>query len=396
MSVADDDGMHDVRFDRIMKILNVNMSIDPITGGGTAERTVKIARYLARHGVDSSLLTSDIGLDEKLCRSLSDVSLHVLRNFYTRYYISRISFKRIATIVAQADVVHLMNHWTAINAAVYRVCRQLNKPYVVCPAGALLYYGRSLLLKRMYNYIVGKNIIKNATRHVAIPAEEAYQFESYGIDPKSVVVIPNGIDQDDFNARDDHRFREKHALGSDPFILFMGRLNSIKGPDLLLNAFAACHKMSSRYRLVFAGPDDGMQKILETTAKKRAIENRVHFIGYVGGEEKSQAYHAAEILAVPSRQEAMSIVAIEAGITGTPVLMTDVCGFRHIEAINGGMIVKPEVTAIGDGLQTLLEDREESKQRGQRLKGYVLSNFTWDSIIAKYISVFRTISASSN
>jgi glycosyltransferase involved in cell wall biosynthesis len=91
----------------------------------------------------------------------------------------------------------------------------------------------------------------------------------------------------------------------------------------------------------------------------------------------------------------MSIVAIEAGITGTPVLMTDVCGFRHVETINGGLIVKPEITAIGEGLQTLLEDREKSKQCGQRLKDYVLANFTWDSIIVKYIYVFRTISASS-
>lgn len=374
-----------------MRVLNVNMSIDPVTGGGTAERTIKFAQYLARSGVESSLLTSDIGIDEKLRKSLSNVKLHIMKNLYSRYYISWFSFKRIARIVAQADVVHLMNHWTAVNAAVYRACRQLNKPYVVCPAGALLYYGRSFLLKKIYNYVVGKSIIKNAARHVAIPVEETYQFRNYDIDPEAVEVIPNGIDREDFKSRNNELFRREHALGDNPFILFVGRLNSIKGPDLLLDAFAVLHKEFTDYQLVFAGPDGGMLKSLESVARRNNLADCVHFVGYIGGDEKSHAYHAAELLAIPSRQEAMSIVALEAGITGTPVLLTNVCGFEQIEEIGGGLIVKPSADDIRKGLKTLLENREGLAQKGRSLKDYVSGNYTWDSIINKYISMFKNI-----
>lgn len=371
------------------------MTIDPVTGGGTAERTVKVSRYLAQAGMESFLLTSDIGLNKNLRSSLKDIKLYVLKNLYARYYISNISFKRISKIVEQADIVQLMNHWTAINAAVYRACIQLGKPYVVCPSGALLYYGRSLILKRIYNSLIGKKIIQNANRHIAIPAEEINHFKYYGVRSSSVEIIPNGIDQNDFRSKDTEHFRRKHSLGNEPFILFMGRLNSIKGPDLLLGAFGELHKTFPEYRLVFAGPDGGMEKELKSVARRRAVDHRVHFIGYVGGDEKSQAYHAANILAIPSRQEAMSIVALEAGITGTPVLLTDVCGFQQVSEVRGGVVVKPEATAIRNGLELMLVDRGQLKQSGQRLKAYVLNHFTWDSIILKYISIFESIIANS-
>ena len=84
-------------------------------------------------------------------------------------------------------------------------------------------------------------------------------------------------------------------------------------------------------------------------------------------------------------------MALEAGITGTPVLLTDVCGFPQIEKIRGGMIVKPDSEAIRKGLQALLQDPEDLKQRGKQLKYYVSENYTWDSLIDKYISIFESI-----
>jgi len=316
-----------------------------------------------------------------------------MKNISSRYYISRFSFRRMARIVAQADIVHLMNHWTAVNAIVYGICRWMNKPYVVCPAGALLYFGRSLALKRLYNDIVGERIIRHAAKHVAIPAEEAYQFRNYGINPDAVEIIPNGIDREDFRARNDSLFRRKYGLGDNPFILFLGRLNSIKGPDLLLQAFGGLQNKFPEYQLVLAGPDGGMLESLKTMARRNKIADRVHFIGYVGGDDKSHAYHAADLLAIPSRQEAMSIVALEAGITGTPVLLTDVCGFEQIERIDGGLLVKPSADNIRKGLKSLLEDRKGLKVKGRLLKEYVSTNYAWDSIIGRYIAVFEDVLA---
>ncbi len=160
-----------------MKILNVNMSVDPITGGGTAERTVQMARHLADSGVESSLLAIDPGRDDRLNSSLPNVHLHLVDSLNARFSVPRVSFNYLRDIIAGADIVHLLNHWTVINALVYAVCRKLDKPYVVCPAGALPIFGRSASLKKIYNLIIGKKIIQNAWGHIAIPADEVLQFE---------------------------------------------------------------------------------------------------------------------------------------------------------------------------------------------------------------------------
>ncbi len=121
------------------------------------------------------------------------------------------------------------------------------------------------------------------------------------------------------------------------------------------------------------------------------LNDRIHFIGYLGGADKSNAYHAADLLVIPSRQEAMSIVVLEAGISGTPVLLTDQCGFNVIEKIDGGKVVQPSVKGIELGLIEILRDKDRLNSMGSNLKQYTNENFTWDSIIGKYLTLFGQI-----
>ena len=72
--------------------------------------------------------------------------------------------------------------------------------------------------------------------------------------PRSVHVMPNGVAIEEFEEADVSDFRRNHGLADAPFVLFMGRLNEIKGPDLLLEAFARIHRGMPRHHLVFAGP----------------------------------------------------------------------------------------------------------------------------------------------
>ena len=73
-----------------------------------------------------------------------------------------------------------------------------DRPYVVCPAGALPLYGRSKWLKRCYNFIIGDAIIRNASGWIAVTEAEFPQFEEYGVDSSLVTVIPNGVSKEDF------------------------------------------------------------------------------------------------------------------------------------------------------------------------------------------------------
>jgi len=367
------------------------MSLDPVTGGGAVERTVQLSRSLVKAGIECTILSTDLGLTAERIKALDGINIIALPCLIKRFYIPRFSYSEIKKIVEDADIIHLMCHWALINALVYLAAHSLNKPYVVCPAGALPVYGRSKFIKKLYNWIIGKRMILNAAGHIAIAVNEIDQFQDYGVEVNKISIIPNGINVEDLQTANIADFRRKYGLGDAPFMLFVGRLNSIKGPDLLLRAFCNVKDKFSNYHLVFVGPDDGMLSELKDMVVELSASDRVHFLGYLGGADKSRAYHAADLLVIPSRQEAMSIVVLEAGITGTPVLLTDQCGFDDIGAIDGGEVVPATVDGIRRGLIASLKDHSKLKLKGEKLKKYTLENFTWDSIICKYLTLFHQI-----
>ena len=379
-----------------MKILNVNMSLDPISGGGTAERTLQISRSLTRAGLQCDVLTINLNLSDERIEQLNGINLIALECLIKRYYIPKLSQRIIKDAVANADIIHLMNHWTILNALVYISAGRQNKPYVVCPAGALPLFGRSQKVKYLYNKFIGNNIISNANGHIAISGNEIAQFEPYGVAADKITVIPNGINPEDFKSSDVDNFRRKFELNDSPFILFMGRLNAIKGSDLLLHAFCNIKDKLQNYHLVFVGPDGGMLSELKKKSEDMKIVNRVHFTGYLGGEEKSSAYCVASLLAIPSRQEAMSIVVLEAGIMGTPVLLTDQCGFDEVERIGGGKVVNNTVEGLQNGLLEILKNTDKLKSMGSNLNKHVIANYTWEKIINKYIELYRQLLGNKN
>jgi glycosyltransferase involved in cell wall biosynthesis len=374
-----------------MKILNVNALLDPVTGGGTAERTLQISRALMNEGADCRILTTDIGFENGFLPRLDGLNVTAYQCLLKRFYIPRVSLASIKKEVAGVDVIHIMGHWSVLNALVYLAARLMQKLYVVCPAGALPIYGRSKILKTIYNWIIGRRIIRDASAWIAITEDERTQFEVYGIDRKSVIVIPNGINPDDFPETDAQDFRKKHGLGNHPFILFLGRLNSIKGPDLLLKAFCRGQEAWPEWHLVFAGPDGGLLDSLKKSSAASAVRSRVHFVGYVGGEEKSAAYRSAQLLVIPSRQEAMSIVVLEAGITGTPVLITDQCGFNDVSAVEGGMVVAASIEGLQDGLLAMTGNPNKLKIMGQNLLKFTREHFLWDHMVNRYLELFSRI-----
>ncbi len=375
-----------------MKVLNIVASLDPVTGGGATERTIKMSEAISKLGSDCTILTTDIGLSHNYSSSVVGVKIIALPCIVKRFYIPKFKYQEINNIVNQVDVVHIMSHWTLLNVIIYLVAKVNNKPYVVCPAGALPIFGRSKLIKRVYNMLIGKKIISDACRIVMITKDEINQSKNYGIEINKVSVIPNGVNASDFKTRDDVDFRNKFQLGKEPFILFMGRLNNIKGPDLLLQAFCEARNRLLPYNLVFAGTDGGMLSELKQITDKYDAQDRVHFIGYIGGEDKSKAYHAADLLAIPSRQEAMSIVVLEAGITSTPVLVTDRCGVNDIEEFKAGKVVTASVAGLTNGLIEILKDKDKLKLMGKTLLNYTSENYTWEIVAQKYLSLYRDLS----
>jgi glycosyltransferase involved in cell wall biosynthesis len=376
-----------------MKILNVNCTIDKEKGGGTAERTLKMSESLHNAGHKCSILSLDIG-SEKNATMTSSIKTILLPCILKRFYFPSLSWKslkRIKNSVKTADIIHLMSHWTVINAIVYVFIKVYQKKYVVCPAGAMVIFGRNKIFKKLYNVVVGKSIIKNAAACIAITTDEITQFDEYGVKLDNIVHIPNGVSLCDFQIDKNRDFRQQFQIPNKPFILFIGRLNLIKGPDLLLDAYIKAKDNLKDYILVFAGPDEGLQEGLQQKTVELGFESQVKFIGYLNQEQKSRAYFESAFVVIPSRHEAMSIVVLEAGILKKPVLLSDQCGLNNLKEDDIAIVQPATRNGICDGLIEMQKRLEIDTKFGTNLYQYINNNYTWKIITQKFIKLYENI-----
>jgi len=244
-----------------LKILIVNIFLDAKSGGGTAERTFQLIRALLKLGQDCKVLALDLKYKNEIYNQIQKAEVTVLPCINKRYYFPRLSVRRIASAVKNVDVIHLMNHWSILNAVVYFIARLYKKPYVICPAGSLCHYGRSQILKKLYDLIIGRRIIKNASYCVAISQNEYHDFYKYKVDDSKIAHIPNGINEIEYPGYGGREFRIKYGLSEKNIILFIGRLNIIKGIDLLIKGFGNICDQIPEYQLVVAGQDEGMREL---------------------------------------------------------------------------------------------------------------------------------------
>jgi glycosyltransferase involved in cell wall biosynthesis len=367
-----------------MKILHVNASLDPMTGGGVAERTSRLAVALQVMGLENRILTTGTVKSQRI-EELSPVRITALPLVSSRFRMPMPLSATVNDAVSWADIVHIVGHWAPINAMVLGAIQRNQRPYLICPAGAIPAFGRSLRLKAYYDYLWGRRLISGATRGIAVVENEMEAFAGYGLSPDKVCVIPNGVVIPPSSSPS-----KVMKIDKKPFILFLGRLSYIKGPDILLQAFLSISDRIPDFELVFAGPDEGMSsdllRILETSPNR----DRIQFHGFVDGEQKSKLLETATLLVVPSRREAMSIVALEAGAHATPVLLTDQCGFDDIQ-LHGGAVVQATVESVSAGLLGLLENRERLRARGEALFEHIRSQYSWKRAASRYLRVFHDV-----
>ena len=134
-----------------------------------------------------------------------------------------------------------------------------------------------------------------------------------------------------------------------------------------------------------------MELALRNAVKKYNLNKKVRFIGFVEGSVKSELYHAADLLVIPSRQEAMSIVILESALTGTPVMMTNTCGLNEMTGKHGAHEVSPDSKSIAEGLNLLLSDKKGLDLRGLLLKEYIEVNFSWNVLVKRYLEVYKKL-----
>ena len=373
-----------------MKILHVIQNLEKEKGGGVTARNLKLIEYLEKKNIKNYILS----LKSNFQNNSGEAFIDKNKKFYLGYFNERFPLPipnifKIAKLVRNADLVHLTSFWTLLNAYVYIVCKIYSRNYVICPAGALIIFGRSKLIKFIYYQLIGKHIIKDCSAIISITKKEKKQFIERNIPLSKIFNIPNGIDLNSNASNKLCKIDNFNFKKNKPYILFVGRLHFIKGPDILLEAFNSIADKIPKYNLIFAGGDCGMEKELKKEAKKSRFAERIHFIGFISGQEKNNLYKNADLLVIPSRSEAMSLVVLEAAFHGLESIFTDQCGLNELSNRKLGICVKANSNEISNSIINYIKSKKNKKNL--KLIEYVSNNFNWDKVSNKYIKVFKKI-----
>nr|WP_225954454.1 D-inositol-3-phosphate glycosyltransferase [Kibdelosporangium phytohabitans] len=159
----------------------------------------------------------------------------------------------------------------------------------------------------------------------------------YDADPAKVTTVPPGVDLEQFTPGSQQAARRALGIAPDAKVFaFVGRIQPLKAPDVLLHAAAQLLAAGKADRsrlvvLVVGGPSGtGLEqpRALQDLAARLEIADVVRFLPPLPGPELAQVYRAADAVAVPSHNESFGLVALEAQACGTPVVATDVGGLR--------------------------------------------------------------------
>lgn len=379
-----------------MRVLSVVSVLSSAEGGGNAERVFQLTKSLTNNGVQCVVVTLDIGdLDER-ATSLKPSNLIALPCLSKRYHVPAVNVAKLVRLVKSSDIVHMMGYWSPLAVIIGFIARKVGVPYVVSPGGALPIIGRSAALKRLFDRFIGDDFLRKASGWIAITPKEIPDFVARGIKPQQLKILPNGVqDQEIVLINDDEPQKHSSSCEFKQIILFVGRLNPVKGPDLLIESFSLIHNTFPDCGLIMVGPDEGMRHALRKRCDALGIARKVKFLGFVPPRSRSKFYQKANFLVVPSRSEAMSIVALEAGAVATPVLMTNQCGLDELKEIDPRLIVPVDVQSIASSMSHLLSDAERTRNWGITWQNMVKERFLWSTLSLRFEEYLRSLSKTS-
>ena len=287
----------------------------------------------------------------------------------------RMSFA-VAKHARNCDLIHA--NWT-LSAALAQLTRFYHRcPIVVTVHGSDIYQAAQL------------SSFKSATRYflnrcekvVAVSESLAQETKSLGVPEKKLEVIPDGVDINQFRPS---------GIARDPIILFVGSLIERKGLRFLIKSMPAVLQKYPRYSLVLAGEGPQQQELTEL-AKEIDMIDRIKFLGAQPPEKVQELMRRARIFVLPSIEEGLGVVLLEALSSGTPCVATSVGGIPDLITSEVGVLVpSKDSSSLSRAIIALLADDSKWRQMSIKARQRIQSKFSWQSISLRLIDQYTQI-----
>ena len=255
-----------------------------------------------------------------------------------------------------------------------------------------------------YRIIGEKKVLSEIDRLIVSTTDEKDNLQTLYSAPLDIIeIIPPGVDTTHFYPIPADEAKEFVGIPeNEKMILFVGRIEPLKGIDTLLKAISQLQQGDilqecPHYLYIIGGePDPGQKKIneemqhLQDLCSELGLGDLVLFLGKRNQDSLQYYYSAAEMLVMPSNYESFGMVALESMACGTPVIATQVGGLQHLvqDQETGFTIPNDNPDALEEKITVLICNSELKEKMSQNSISYAQS-FSWNTITKKLIETFE-------
>jgi glycosyltransferase involved in cell wall biosynthesis len=380
-----------------MRILHAISTLSPETGGpavavmGMAKAAAALGHDVAIHTTDYLTPAAAMPAEETIGSGRLRVLVHRLSpggSFALQASLGL--WHALREQIPRVDVVHLHSLYLFHDWITWRECRRARVPYILRPHGSLdpFMYQRHRWRKAIIEQLFQDRVTRDATliHYTSEPECDRAQPFVFG---RPGIVVPLGIDLARFeNLPRATRFRACYPeLQDRRVILFLGRLSFKKGLELLIPAFAGAVARRPDLHLVLAGPADDYGTRVRTLIRRHGLSDRTTLTGTLQPDEVVEAYAAADVFVLPSRNENFGIAAAEAMAAGVPTILSNEVQIADRAAREGACRVAPlESAAWTEAIINVLAD---GKEMAVRARTHIASRYSWDIVARQLVDAYR-------
>lgn len=223
---------------------------------------------------------------------------------------------------------------------------------------------------------------------VATESERKELVRHYGAQPDKVSIVPCGVNMELFQPMDMAGARQTLGLSDNKILLFVGRIDPLKGVDQLLKAVQRLENTGGLRLIIIGGDEYSYSEVekLQALSRQLGIGNLVTFQGLIKQDRLPYYYNAADVCVVPSYYESFGLVALEALACGTPVVASDVGDLRNIirQGKTGYVVTQNTPRELADKIGLLLSGHHRDMESAFSIRESV-SQFGWDNIAGEII-----------
>lgn len=257
----------------------------------------------------------------------------------------------------------------------------------------LAYAGPYSTKARLYANCVLQGAIHRAKRVITVSkfSKSEIMRHVHG-DAHKISVIYNGVNPAFAVApslAEKANFRERFALGSDPYVLFVGNLKPHKNLSVLVEAFLAMRQTSStRCKLLLVGAEEASFRTMLASHRNNRHSAEIIVSGTLSQADIITAYHAASAFAFPSKYEGFGLPLVEAMAAGTPIIAANSSSLPEVCA-DAALYFEPnDAGTLARHLQLLLCDEQQGKHLAKLAKAR-LGAFSWSQCADKHLAVYE-------